>query len=191
MRWHLPAEKSVYLYLRYMGTAKFCYPSGFILDCNLSLTQPLNRMQQWVTTGWQRNDLVAVLSHAAMLHSIQDFIFFSFKLSKVIPSHFLDGRLLPSQLGRYCKESVLVSLDSHTGSVRCAELLEVLSSFVVDWVFYNLGSLLHNICNFFFWQVVVFLSIGSHISSVCWNSCCIINDLVGNACFLIPILIFW
>lgn len=86
-----------------MGTAQFCYPSGFILDCNLSLTQPLNRMQQWVTAGWQRNDLVAVLSHAAMPHSIQDFIFFSFKLSKVIPSHFLDGRMLPSQLGRYCR----------------------------------------------------------------------------------------
>lgn len=33
-----------------------------------------------------------------------------------------------------------MSLDSHTGSVRCAELLEALSSFVVDWVVCNLGS---------------------------------------------------
>lgn len=101
VRWHLPAEKSAWLglYFRYMDAAKFSHPSRFILDCNLSLTQALNKI--WVT-GWQRNDLIAVLWHAAMPYSIQDF-FFSFKLSKVTLSHFLDAIMLPSQMWMYCR----------------------------------------------------------------------------------------
>lgn len=102
VRWYLPTEKLVWLalYFRSMGAAKFCYPSHFIMDGNLSLTQALNKM--WVT-GWQRNDLIAVWWHAAMPHSVQDFFLFPFKLSKVTLSHFLYGRTLQSQMSRYCR----------------------------------------------------------------------------------------
>lgn len=102
VRWHLPAEKLSWLalYFRYTGAVKIRYPSRFVLGCNLSLTRALNKM--WVT-GWQRNDLIALLWHAAMPHSVQDFFFFSSKLSKVTLSHFLDGRMLPSQMQSYCR----------------------------------------------------------------------------------------
>lgn len=102
VRWYLPAEKMarLALYFRYMGAAKFCYPSCFISDCNLSLTLALNEM--WVT-GWQRNDQIAVLWHAAMPHCVRDF-FISSKLSKVVESRFLDSRMPPPQTQRCCRE---------------------------------------------------------------------------------------
>lgn len=85
---------------------------------------------------------------------------------------------------------MLVSPGFHTGSVRCAEFLEVLNSFVVCWFFNDLEILVAQYRNFFF-LIIVFISVGNHISSVCWSSCCIINYLIGNACFLFPVLIFW
>lgn len=107
---------------------------------SLTDTGTKQNMSYWLAEEWFDSCLVAC-SNASFRSRL---FFFFFKLSKVTLSHFLDGRMLPSQMQRYCRNQCWC----HWAPTPVQQGVPSCLKFLI--FYFNFGSWSHSIGTFFF-----------------------------------------